>query len=61
MYENDPSRAFVLQSGFEPEHLTATEFNSVLSTNSNIGANALVASQGRLSEKALRLLSGGEG
>lgn len=51
MYENDPSRAFVLQSGFEPEHLTATEFNSVLSTNSNIGANALVASQGRLSEK----------
>ena len=59
MYENDPSRAFVLQSGFEPEHLTATEFNSVLSTNSNIGANALVASQGRLSEKSTQIIERG--
>ena len=59
MYENDPSRAFVLQSGLDPEHLTATEFNSVLSTNSNIGANALVASQGRLSEKSTQFIERG--
>lgn len=32
MYENDPSRAFVLQSGFEPEHLTVATLKIAMST-----------------------------